>query len=101
MDVAKNDEFGIISGTDHCEDKTVKKLLCKKLNGAIDYLTPKTRLEFTQLKKAFIKAPIFQHFNPKCYISIKTDMSSYVIGEVLSQLTLDNLGQWHLVAYYS
>ena len=28
-------------------------------------------------------------------------MLGYAIGGVLSQLTLDNLGQWHLVAFYS
>ena len=44
---------------------------------------------FTKLKQAFLKALIFYHFDPKYHISIGTDISSYAIGEVLSQLILD------------
>ena len=29
------------------------------------------------------------------------DVSGYTIGRIFSQLTLDNLGQWHLVAFFS
>ena len=32
---------------------------------------------------------------------IETDISSYAIDRVLSQLILDNLAQWHSIAYYS
>ena len=68
-----------------------------------DFLTPKARLAFTQLRQAFVKAPIFHHFNPKSHIRIETDASGYAIGGVLSQLssgarpdgvvTKDDLGQ--------
>lgn len=35
------------------------------------------------------------------FINIKIDVSSYTIDEILSQLALDNLSQWHLVTVFS
>ena len=99
MEMAKSNEVGGDSGGDR-EDKTVKRSPCSKnLNGATDYLTPDARGAFTQLRQAFTKALILQHFNPECHIRIETDVWGNAIGGVLSQLT--NLSQWHLVAYYS
>ena len=99
--MAEDAEVGSVSGGD-CKDKTVKRLLLtfRKSNGSTSYLTLKARLAFIQLKKAFTKAPILWHFDLKCYIRIETDASGYAIGGVLSKLTLDNLGQWHLVVFY-
>ena len=75
-----------------------------------DFFTPKARLAFTQLKQAFVEAPIFYYFDPESHIRIETDRSSYTIGNILSQLssstrlnevvTKANLGQWHLVAFF-
>ena len=75
------------------------------------FLTPEARLVFTQLRQAFVKAPILYHFDPESHIYIETDASSYTIGGVLSQLssgikpdkvvTKDNLGQWHPIAFFS
>ena len=90
MDVAKSDEVGIISGGDNCEDKTVKKSPSKNSNRATVYLTPEARLAFTKLRKAFTKTPIFRHFDLKCHIWIKTNVSGYTINRFLSQLTLNN-----------
>ena len=56
---------------------------------ATRYFTPKARKAFIQLRPAFTEAPILQHFDPECYIRIKTDASSYAIGGVLSQLNFD------------
>ena len=69
-----------------CEDETVKRspLISKNSNGAIGYLTPIAKQIFTQLRQIFTKAPIFQHFDPKCLIRIEIDASSYAIGRVLS-----------------
>ena len=53
---------------------------------ATKYLTPKAREAFTQLKQAFTKTPILQHFDSECHIRIETNASSYAIGRVLSQL---------------
>ena len=75
------------------------------------FLTPEARLAFTQLRQAFVEAPILHHFDPESHIRIETDASGYAIGGVLSQLssrarpdgvvTKDDLGQWHLVAFFS
>ena len=69
-----------------CEDKTVEKspLTSKNSNGAIGYLTPEARLAFTKLRKAFIEALIFRHFDPECPVHIETNVSGYAIGKVLS-----------------
>ena len=67
------------------------------------FLTPETRLAFTQLRQVFVKVSIIHHFDPESHIRIKTNASSYAIGGVLSQLfsgtrpdgvvTKDDLGQ--------
>ena len=68
------------------------------------FLIPDAREAFNQLRQAFTKAPILQHFDLECHIRIETDVSDYAIGGVLSQLTSDHLtsdqGQWHPVAYF-
>ena len=79
----------------------VKRSPRSKNSNRAGYLTPKARLAFIQLRKVFTKASILQHFNSKCHIRIEIDASGYAIGRILSQLTLDNLGQWHPAAYFS
>ena len=91
VDVAEDAEVAVNDGD--YKDRTVKRSpRSKNFNGA-GYLIPKARLAFTQLRKAFTKAPILRYFDPKCHIRIETDASGYAIGRVLSQLTLDDLGQ--------
>ena len=58
-----------------------------------DFLTPRAKLAFTELRQAFVKTLILYHFDPEYHIQIKTDASSYVIGGIFSQLTLDDSGQ--------
>ena len=72
--MAENAEVDSFGDSDW-DDKTVKRssLTSKNLNGATGYLTPKARLAFTQLRKAFTKTPIFWHFDPECHIQIETD----------------------------
>ena len=75
------------------------------------FLTPDARTAFNRLQLAFTEAPIFRHFDLECHIQIETDALGYAIGGVLSQLTSGtnpngvvtkaNLGQWHLVAFFS
>ena len=75
------------------------------------FFTPKARLAFTQLRQAFVKAPILHHFDPESHIRIETDALGYAIGGVLSQLSSEtwpdgvvtkaDLGQWHPVAFFS
>ena len=57
----------------------------------LDFLILRTRLAFTKLRQAFVKALIFYHFDPKYYIWFETNASGYDIGGVLSQPTLDDL----------
>ena len=75
--------------------KTTKsKILVKSKNfdfpkfrtekAGMGFLIPKAKLAFTQLKQAFVEAPIFHHFDPESHIWIKTDISDYTIGSVLS-----------------
>ena len=65
------------------------------------FLTSGVRRAFTKLRQAFIKAPILYHIDSECHIRIETDASGYAIGGVLSQLTSDNSGRWHPVAFFS
>ena len=101
--MAKDAEIANIGGGGDCKDKTVEisLLTSKNSNRATGYLTPNAKQAFTQLSQAFIEAPILRYFDPEYHIRIETDVSGYAIGEVLSQLTLDNLGQWHLIVFYS
>ena len=65
-----------------------------------DYLTSGAKKAFNLLWYAFTQVLILQHFDLEWHIPIKTNVSDYAINRVLSQLTLDDLDQWHLVAYY-
>ena len=71
----------------------------KKAVGPSDFLTPGAKLAFTELRQAFLKAPILHHFNPERHIWIETDVSGYAISGILSQLTLE--GRRHPVAFFS
>ena len=73
----------------------------KKTVRSSDFLIPRAKLAFIKLRQVFFKAPILYHLDLERHIWIETDVSSYTIGGVLSQLTLDNLGEWHLVAFFS
>ena len=66
----------------------------------MDFLTPGAKLAFTKLKQVFFKALILHHFDLERHIWIGMDASGYAIGGVLSQLTLDDSGQWHSVAFF-
>ena len=73
---------------------------CVKDAKGFNYLTLVAKKAFNHLRHMFTQAPIFQHFDPEWYIQIETDVLGYAISRVLNQLTLDDSGQWHPVAYY-
>ena len=66
-------DSGKIDGGEVKDDKIKKKNLFKpkklskfkKTVGSLDSLTPETKLEFTKLKQAILKAPILHQFDPK------------------------------------
>lgn len=64
------------------------------------FLTFEARLTFAKLKQAFIKAQILYLLNPECHIYVKANALGYAIDRNINQLTLDNLGQWHPVAFF-
>ena len=72
----------------------------KKTIRSSDFLTPGAKLAFTELRQAFLKAPILHHFDPERHIRIEMDALGYAIGKVLSQLTSDDLGRWYPVAFF-
>ena len=80
-DVVANVEIGSSGGG----NKMVKRLppYIKSTIGTTNYLLPNAKVAFTQLRKPFIKALIFCHFDPEYYIQIEIDMSGYAINRVL------------------
>ena len=80
-------------------------------NSGSSFLTPKARSAFNRLRLTFTEALILWYFDLKCYIWIKTNISGYIIGGVLSQLasktspdgvvTKADLSQWYSVAFFS
>ena len=81
--------------------KSKKSFKSKKAAGSSDFFIPGARLAFTKLRQALLKAPIFYHFNLKHHIWIETNALGYAIVVILSQLTLDDLGQWYPLAFFS
>ena len=81
IDVAKHDDVGSSGGDS--DDGTKICLLSRDCQTkAIRYLTSEARLAFTQLKQAFNKALILQHFDLECHLQIETDASGYNIKGV-------------------
>lgn len=48
------------------------------------FLTFSAKKTFNHLQQIFIKALIFQYFDFKYYIQIEINLSSYIIGKILS-----------------
>ncbi len=73
----------------------------KNLGQSGSCLTADARRAFTKLRQVFVEAPILNHFDPECHIRIETDAFGYAIGGILNQLTSDDSGQWHPIAFFS
>ena len=97
----QDDEVDGGGGEDDEVGKKGRKTSKSKKSVRSDFLTPGAKLAFTELRQAFLKAPILHHFDPERHIRIETDASGYAIGGVLSQLTSDDSGRWHPVAFFS
>ncbi len=72
----------------------------KNLSQSRSFLTSEARKAFTELRQVFIEAPILNHFDLKRHIRIEMNASGYAIGGILSQLTSDDSGRWHPVAFF-
>lgn len=64
--------------------KIRKTFKSKKMVRFLNFFTFKTRLVFIKLRKPFVKAPIFIHFDLKYYIQIEMVALVYTISEVIS-----------------
>ena len=93
-----NNEF---EKKDQKTSKSKKLFKSKEAIGSLNFLTFGARLAFNKLGQVYIKVLILHHFNQKCYIQIKMDALDYAIGGIFTQLTLNDLGQWHLAGIFS
>lgn len=59
---------------------------------SIPFITPKARLAFIKLRQAFVEVLILYYFDLDYHIWTKTNIFSYAIGGVFSELALDDLG---------
>ena len=109
IDGSEKDDVEVDSGEVEIDEvgKKVQKLSksknsskSKKTIRSSDFFTPGAKLAFTELRQAFLKTPILHYFDLEHHIRIETDASDYTIGGVLSQLTSDDLGRWHPVAFF-
>ena len=91
-----NEVVGVGSNKTLYKSKKLKNAKSKiqmhiKAMGEFIFLTPSAKEVFNQLRQAFIKTLILQHFDPDCHIWIETDASAYAIGRILSQLISDKV----------
>ena len=110
IDVAEEDKVGSgssngIKSTFTIMSKKATKADYLNFEGTVGvrsfgYLIPDTKKAFNNLRNAFTKTPIFQHFGLKRHIPVETNTSGHTISGILNQLTLNDLSQWPLVAYY-
>ena len=55
----------------------------RNMKAGTGFFIQEARLVLTQLRQAFIEAPILHHLDPKCHIWIETNASRYVIVRIL------------------
>ena len=72
----------------------------KNLGQSGTFLTTNAKRAFTKLRQAFVEALILNHFDLERHIRIEMDTLGYAIGGIFNQLTLNDLDQWHLVAFF-
>ncbi len=53
------------------------------------------------MREAFVEASILKHFDLERHIQIEMDASGYTIDGIFSQLTSDDWGRWHPIAFFS
>jgi hypothetical protein len=76
----------------------VSELLKKKASGKWEW-TQHAEIALQKLKRAFIEAPILQHFDPEKPITPQTDASGFAIAGIFNQF--DGFGVLRPTAFYS
>ena len=71
-----------------------------KFRGVVFKITAEAILSFKELKRCFSTAPMLVHFNPQQQLILEINLSSEVVGEILSQF-IEKIGQWHYVVFWS
>ena len=71
------DDSKVVGSSGGNEEKSAKSDFTRLVHGAEEpsFLTLDARRAFTQLRQAFTKALILQHFDPERHIRIETDAS--------------------------
>lgn len=95
-----NSQAKLFKSKNRVRPSLAKSQLLIQPSFGLGFLTPRTRLELAQLRQAFIKVPIFYHFDSKCYIGVETNASGYAFSGILSQLTLDDQSLLHPIAFF-
>ena len=91
---AKTAMFKSISKSENLVQPFLAKSQLFRQSFGSGFVTPKSRLYFSELRRTFIETVTLYYFDQDCYISnIKTNISGYTISEVFNQLTFDNLGR--------
>ena len=72
----------------------------KNLGQSDTFFIANARKAFTKLRQVFIKALILNLIDLERYIRIEINPLGYIIDRIFSQLTLNNLGQWHPLAFF-
>ena len=82
----KLDDGRRVDGNEVRDDEIGTKVqkLSKSKKTESGFLISKARKTFMKLRQVFIKALILHHFDPERHIRVKTDVSGYAIGGVLS-----------------
>ena len=84
LEINRNNNFEFFNNSGNNE--TIKRSLSsqKSINKIISYLTPNVKIDFTSLRKIFIKAFIFCNLNFQSHIPIKMNIFGYAIGKILN-----------------
>ena len=62
----------------------VSNFVCNSVKNVSNYLIIDAKRAFNQLRQAFTKESILQHFDLEQYIQVKTDASGHAFDRVLS-----------------
>lgn len=65
------------------------------------FFTPRVMSAFVKLGQAYSISLTWHYVNLEYTIQIETDILGYLIEKILSQITLNGLSEWQLIALFS